>query len=226
MMERNVEIEKLAYDTPTLHLRIAEFEWAEIKSTDWVSVVPKMWHYHKETEIVLILQGDVDFFIDEEIVTLTSGDAVLIGSGQIHSSRRNLRDMRSQIVCHFDLQHHLDGLATPYFPHFYGTQAPLSRFNRVLRTNKPLNDEIFQSVLNIRHELASQERGFDLAASLQLKHILLLLVRNDPSGAGLVHRSPAMLELRPVIEYVNQHLGNKISVRDMSELCNMSYHYF
>jgi AraC-like DNA-binding protein len=227
MLRPFVRLEQLRFDDPLLHrVRIAEHFWGATSELAIPKGKPERWHYNQEAEIVLISQGYVDFFIDDDQFSLSPGDVVLIGPGQLHASRRRYHSERCQIVLHFDLRYCLDMFAAGYFSYFHGAAAPLSRFNSVIRSNPALNDRIFQAVMTIRREMEERKAGYDISVILQLKTILLELLRHDPESDRLLRTSALLAEIRPVIDYVNQHRNEKISLKKMSELSNMSYHYF
>lgn len=218
-MEALINNEKVQYMSPALRMRVWKMKEMHINVSGW--------NYHDETEIVLILQGRVNFHIDNRVYRLGPGDAVLVGTSQLHAMRvSDENKLVEKIVLQFDLKHHFDPLLYPYVPYFQHIFEPLAAVNDYIRGNRMLNDDIFDAVLNIYNENEQQRIGCEISISLHLKRILLTLLRHELVDLSTPLSGETMMLFQPVLEYVAKHLSEPINLKQMSDLAGMSYYHF
>jgi len=208
--------EKVAYENPLLSLRV----FRPIRSLDGYT----NWHYHKQVELLLILEGELDVYVDEESFHLTSGDLVLIGASELHSDRsHNLLDY---IVLQFDLEPFFDQSTIPYMRYFSETQTPLSKANYIFQENNTAKQQAVSYIHQLLHETTHKETGYELAVSVLVKQILLLLLRNDSRKVLIEQDNFERIRLKPVLDYIENHLTDHIQVEEVCKIANMSYYYF
>ncbi|MGG1638316.1 helix-turn-helix domain-containing protein [Paenibacillus sp. MCAF9] len=208
--------EKVAYENPLLSLRV----FRPIRSLDGYT----NWHYHKQVELLLILEGELDVYVDEESFHLTSGDIVLIGASELHSDRsHNLLDY---IVLQFDLEPFFDQSTIPYMRYFSETQTPLSKANYIFQENNTAKQQAVSYIHQLLHETTHKETGYELAVSVLVKQILLLLLRNDSRKVLIEQDNFERIRLKPVLDYIENHLTDRIQVEEVCKIANMSYYYF
>ncbi|OME77933.1 AraC family transcriptional regulator [Paenibacillus sp. FSL A5-0031] len=208
--------EKVAYENPLLSLRV----FRPIRSLDGYT----NWHYHKQVELLLILEGELDVYVDEESFHLTSGDIVLIGASELHSDRsHNLLDY---IVLQFDLEPFFDQSTIPYMRYFSETQTPLSKANYIFQENNTAKQQAVSYIHQLLHETTHKENGYELAVSVLVKQILLLLLRNDSRKVLIEQDNFERIRLKPVLDYIENHLTDRIQVEEVCKIANMSYYYF
>lgn len=65
-----------------------------------------------------------------------------------------------------------------------------------------------------------------MAISSTIKRLLLLLLRSDSRNVLNYTEETELNRLRPVLDYINAHLNDKLCVEDACHLLNLSYHYF
>lgn len=215
--------EQIEYLDPLLRLKIWENHFYP------APVNANTWHYHKEIEIGLFTGGPVNVFVDDKIYPLESGGVVIVGSSQLHTVRELTQDSKliTKMICQFDLQHYLDQFTSPYAPYFTNPVVPFSFINEVMRTKPQLNEYVAKTIKDIYEEFQKKEIGFEIAISLHLKSILLLLLRHSNEENQLSEDMwIALTTLRPVLEYVDQHFRVKIKLEDVCTIANMSYYYF
>ena len=60
-----------------------------------------------------------------------------------------------------------------------------------------------------------------------IKKLLLMLIRNDSAAAcSRITKTSTVPACDGVLDYVEEHLTDRIQVEDVSKLANMSYYYF
>ncbi|MDQ6419539.1 AraC family transcriptional regulator [Paenibacillus sp. LHD-117] len=213
--------ELVDYQSPLLRMKIWElgYDGTTLPANRFA---PRYdWHYHNEAELVLILSGQKDFCIGSKTYELNAGDVAIVGPSELHSAAMFRKTFR-QIVCQFDLELYLDFFAAPYIYFFTGMSEPLSRFNQKLREDPDLNGRIADALLRIHEENKAREPGYELAVSMHMKQIMLLLLRCSDISLGNGHE---LEMLRPILNYVEQNYRGDIDLGTAARQANMSYSY-
>ncbi len=222
-MERDIRVELVQYQSPLLRMKI--WEIAHLAAGPVHSTAPvKQWHYHPEAEIVLFLEGSNQYFIDRTSFTLSPGEVMLVGPSQLHAGRNRTEGKIRYIVCQFDLRQYLDSFAAPYFYFFANPESPLSRLNEQIRADRSLNDSLAAAVTSIYEESQQRRVGYELAVSMHMKHIMVSLLRAC-LGNGEEARYRAIESLRPLLDYIEVHVSDKMDLKAASGVLNMNYHY-
>nr|WP_246627979.1 AraC family transcriptional regulator [Paenibacillus oenotherae] len=183
------------------------------------------WHYHRELELLLVEEGILDVYIDDDYMRLHTGDIAMIGVKQLHRDR-SLGGTLNYIVLQFDLEQFFDHSTMPYMRFFSETKNPLSRANYIFRENETAREEAADCIRSILHEVTSKQIGYEMAVNMIIKRFLLLLLRNDPGRVLAESEDFDRLRLRDVLDFVEDHLSERIQVEEVCKLANMSYYYF
>lgn len=208
--------EKVPYDSPLLSVRV--FQTLR-DDTGYIN-----WHYHKQLELLVVLEGELEVNLEEKSFFLKPGDVMIIGEYELHRDRCSQKI--NYIVLQFDLDHFFDHGSIPYMRHFSETHTPLSEANYIFQEQPDINREVADCVKQILKERTDKETGYELAISILIKQILLLLLRNDTRNALSQGDSFDKLRLKPVLDFVEAHLNDRIQVDEVCRIANMSYYYF
>lgn len=208
--------EKVAYENPLLSLRIFQ----TMRDLDGFT----NWHFHKQLELLLILEGDLDVYIDEECYHLTSGDVMIIGAHELHRDRSH--SLLDYIVLQFDLEPFFDQSTIPYMRFFSETQLPLSKANYIFQENRAVKEQTASYIQQMLNEADRKETGYELAVSVLIKQILLILLRHDSRKVLIEQDNFDRIRLKPVLDYIENHLTDRIQVDEVCKIANMSYYYF
>jgi len=209
--------EKVAYENPLLSLKIY--------STTRVHDAYIDWHYHREVEVLLVNEGGLDVDVQEERFRLEAGDIALIGSSQLHRDR-SFGVPLNYIVLQFDLEQFFDSSTIPFMRYFAETQNPLSSANYIFQDNPLLKREAAACIRSILREATDKRIGYELAVSMLIKQLLLIIIRNDSKEVLSGQDDFDRMRLRPVLTFVENHLTDRIQVEEVCKLANMSYYYF
>ena len=209
--------EKIHYENPLLSLKI----WQAKRRNPGTH----FWHYHPECELLLVQSGKLDIDIDGETYEMAEGDVVILGSMQLHSDR-NVEVPTEYIVLQFDLQAFFDQSTIPYLQYFNETKVPLSAMNYIFRDHPGARSEAAACIRLLLDEALRKDIGYELAAGMLIKKLLLILIRNDSKGLLAGQNRVERIRLQPVLDYVESGISGRIAVEDASRLANMSYYYF
>ncbi|CAH1206322.1 HTH-type transcriptional activator RhaS [Paenibacillus plantiphilus] len=209
--------EKVVYENPLLSIRVFQ---AQRDHDFFIN-----WHYHRELELLLVNEGILDVYIDDDYMRLHAGDIAMIGVKQLHRDR-SLGGALNYIVLQFDLEQFFDHSTMPYMRFFSETKNPLSRANYIFRENDTARLEAAECIRSVLKEVTAKQIGYEMAVSMLIKQFLLLLLRNDPNKVLAESEDFDRVRLRSVLDFVEDHLSERIQVEEVCKLANMSYYYF
>lgn len=209
--------ETIEYENPLLSLKIWQMTR---RDPGYVT-----WHYHPECELMLVQQGSFSVDLSDETFELHEGDVIILGNSQLHRDR-NSNGLLEYIVLQFDLNTYFDQSTIPYLQYFNETKVPLSAMNYIFRENSVARNEMAECIRQIHQEAQRKESGYELAVNMLIKKLLLILIRNDTRGLLADQDRVERIRLKPVLDYVETHIDDRISVDDACRLANMSYYYF
>lgn len=220
----NIFEEPIHYQNPLLHIKVWEFT-ADCAPSDkppanWT------WHYHKEVEFLFIRSGIHGMHTLNHSYVLNPGDVMVIGASQLHWGNKLSEDDLVYIVLHVDLQPYFDPPMMMYYPHFSEVRNPLESLNDMFRKDDALREEVAGYIVRVHEEIMERKKGYEIAASIYIRHILLAMLRGDKEELLQANDAEGAIVLRPILEHVERHLHEKIDMEEVSRLANMSYHYF
>ncbi|WP_072335659.1 MULTISPECIES: AraC family transcriptional regulator [unclassified Paenibacillus] len=232
-------IEDVVYQNPLLFLKIWEIrsdpasgpaaasERQEAPAGPDLEAEPWLWHFHKEVEFLVIKDGRLGVQTKHDYTVLGPGDVIVLGSSQLHRTHRlSPNEPLSYIVFQVDLTQHFDQSTLPYLSSFSEHTQPLSKLNYIFAEQPLVRQAAGSLVLTIYREAQELARGYELAVSAAIRQLLLTLLRADTRGVLGGALDADLVRLRPALDYVDQHLSEKITVEDVCGLLHLSYHYF
>lgn len=178
-------------------------------------------HWHKEVEIIRILGGKLHLYLDEQELTAEKGDLLTIGGGVIHGGDPE-NCVYECIV--------FDPMALS--PSIETCRSALKPF---ARSNAFLKSCTIDADANLK---ASVDRLFECASNINGRELELLGCIFNFIGAQAKNISSAQLQrlsertwqkseqLKPALEYIEQHYGQHISLDTLAKLTGFSPKYF
>jgi len=221
--ETDAHNELVDYQNHLLRLKI----W-QIQSLD--TAVPDFkinrWHYHKEVEFLLLIEGGLAIQTKHDMRLLQGGDVHLFGSSQLHRTWKELPMPLSYIVLQFDLTQYFDESTMPYLPYFSEARTPLGQLNYIFREQPEVQRQAYNLIMDIYAETQHKPKGYELAISSSVRRLLLLLLRNDTRDMLLGADNAELARLQPALDFVEARLAEKIAIEQACAVLNLSYHYF
>lgn len=174
-------------------------------------------HWHNSLEILYLDAGSMEVSLEDQYFLLNVGDFVIINSRQIHATdcSEHSRVCVLQIPYPFLKQHMPD----------YDSMRFISG-----RCGQPKTDQAFYSCLTgLQACCNSRENGFQLHFKALLFELLYLCVTHYQQPAGQEVRRMTDVErarLIKVMDYVNAHYNEPISLRDAASMVALNPEYF
>lgn len=178
-------------------------------------------HWHKETEIIRIDSGRMIFYLDDDELVAEAGDLLTVGGGVIHGGEPE--DCVYECIV-FDPE-----ALTP------GIESCRSALRPLMRNNIFLKKDSIDAEPGFR---AAVDRLFVLAADFSSRSIEMLGAIFDFLHCQLNSLDSAQLrtvsertwqkaeQLKPALEYIEQHYGQHISLDTLARLTGFSPKYF
>lgn len=179
-------------------------------------------HWHKETEVIRVLSGRLRIYVDDSELLVQKGDLLTIGGGVIHGGDPE-NCVYECIV--YDPQALLPGIESC-------KQAiqPMIRHNIYLKNRSIEPDfEFCTSVKNLFSIAATGFKGRELEMLSTIFNFLNGQYRNIDRAQlhSVSERTWQKAEqLKPALEYIEQHFGQHISLETLARLTGFSPKYF
>lgn len=181
-------------------------------------------HWHDGPELSVVVEGSMEYLVNDKCYLMKQGDCVFVNSGAMHSGRSSDGGNCVYLVVSF-LMSALDSDASGYFAekYFGGIMESESLASMFFPAESESCGAI--SALCRRIEDARREKadGWELEARGFLFELWGLLRREAQrtSGAG-EERSASVARIKKAICYMNDNYGQKLTLEEIAESCNLS----
>ncbi|OPJ63542.1 AraC family transcriptional regulator [Clostridium oryzae] len=190
------------------------------------------YHWHYYIELLFFIKGKASVSVAGTCYEVTEGDFVIINSREIHSVRTYEGIETRHIVIKFDV----DVLYTnmnAVFEAKYIMPFTMSQYKvqNVFRKSELANTELNNIILDINREYLEKRYGFELAVRAKIVTLFLWIIRNwENKGikfeVGDISKEIGIEKLQVLLDYLDSHYAENISVKKMAQMCSVSYCYF
>lgn len=185
-------------------------------------------HWHDEAEFTLITEGNATYQIQLETYEVTAGDFIFIPPGVLHS-------ITWTPGCTFHSETYV------FHMHFLGlgtADVCAVRYLTPLSTQKliptfcfphphPLYENLSTLFGEISVTYATAAPGYELLLKADfLKLIALIIPHCEEAAAQPQLLAEHTAKLKTVLEYIEQHYTEQISIAELAELCYFSEYHF
>lgn len=194
---------------------------------EYFSLLPL--HWHEEVEFTLIQQGTALYHINLETYEVHKGDLIIIPPFILHDiHQQGAFSMTSDtFVFNLDMLNHKspDACSIKYLsPIFDGHYT----FFYIISSK----ENYYPKFLTLFQELATsygmQKEGFELEIKAYLFQLISLLFSEKliqkNNKITLNHSHSEKLKL--VLDYIQQHISNSITIQELADICHFSEYYF
>jgi AraC-like DNA-binding protein len=159
-------------------------------------------------------------------LTLLPDEVMVVGSSQLHRGYSHPDHDVRYIVLHVDFEPYFDPATMHYSSSFIEVLHPLDALNGMFRRSPAASREAADAIRRIHDEVMQRRHGYEIAVSMLIKSLMLTLIRHDKEGILSSYDKLDAQVLRPVIARVDEQLGERISMTEVSRIAGMSYVYF
>lgn len=170
-------------------------------------------HIHEETEVICVLEGELDVVVGCNRLTLYSGDICIIIPGQVH----NLIAEKYNKVCIMKLYNHMD-------------LSGLRLESNIVTKSDSAYGAIKDFIDTIIREDFHRERGYKSAVNIAAWQIQLFVFRDIPHieiSRNEIKKINKKIQLvSDVNTYLEQDFPKNVSLENVAGYCGYTKYYF
>lgn len=167
-------------------------------------------HWHEHIELIYLLSGECEFFINGGERSARAGDLLIVNSAEVHS---------------FEIKDGISYYSMLLFPRFFDdTELCGIRFQSLVSGD----GEIGRIFDDIHSEYSSNEPMSDMMLKSHTYKLVALLGRKYPASDDRprANDSARLQRLNEVLEYISKNYGGGITTRDLAAMCYLSEAHF
>lgn len=181
-------------------------------------------HLHENYEIYLLIDGEIDYFVEHTCYRLTPGSLILFDDKTIHKCSNALGTAYERATVHFN-PHIAKGLGTEKTDLLACFRTIAQRENIVQLTAQEVAEylSLADRILQLRFDRRS---GTDVLQRACLMELLVLVNRRFSTRKSTARAvQPAKVtgsRLRPLLDYIDNHLTENLSLDALAQGLSMS----
>ena len=188
------------------------------------------YHWHREIELIFILQGELSLTVNEEKFIGTAGDIFWIAQESLHGMSTGDGTTRYHALV-FPMEFLNFELFDYVQSHYLN---PLCRKEKRFPTQIPRTGahygQAWRELMVIAELDEERAPGYQLAVKASLFKFVSLLVQDGllqaDGGAGKDPSEERMENLKAILTYIRQHYSENLSLSDISRAFHLSPKYF
>ena len=181
--------------------------------------VTAQYHYHEFCKLLILVSGSGGYSVDGRHYHLQPGDIVLVGSRCVHRPEFAPDSPYERIIVYISPEF-LEKASTPdwdLLACFSGAHGHVLRSPRAQR--------LLTLALALEQDLADTEDGRILLSTGTLLRLLVKIGRELSQGATLSPSQPTDRRVAGILEYIDRHAAEELSIDSLAEVCFLSkYH--
>ena len=179
-------------------------------------------HIHSEIELISILSGSMTIKTESETYKASKGEVLFINSNIPHSTVDVDSDFSGRLV-QFRMPSVTNGNLGYLFQYFNNWETPAYMFSK--SDDSKLIAECINKILT---EKNTNDIAGEYYITSNMYMILSLLYKKNLFGdtEKLLNNKKEIERLLPVLEYIDSHYHESISIDDLSSILNLNEYYF
>lgn len=186
-------------------------------------------HWHSEIEILYIIDGCAIQQVNEHFFTAETGDIIVIGRNQLHSTYSYQGSKCEILVIMFDTSNMLDRFVLQYHDGSIEIFENAVLIKNPLKSNDEKGKQLLDSIFEIHEELNNKKNGYQPIVKSLLYRIAGSIVRN-----GLYHIDRGHMKnlqyIKPILEntfkLIDEYYFEDISLKMAAKASNISIPHF
>ena len=170
-------------------------------------------HWHRSVEVFAVMEGSLDFYLNEEKHYLSSGTFLLINANEIHSV--HAREKNVTVVLQIPLK-----VFTPYF-----TGEQFIRFSHERHAEDAL---VLDLIRRMYQTYEKKESGYDMKVMslyYQVLYYMVTIYRELDVSEDLIKRSRKLERLSKITSYIKENYTEELSLETLAGIFGYSPAY-
>ena len=176
-------------------------------------------HYHREIELIAIIEGSANFYINSKCYEISKGDILIIPPYALHRGHAPKNTLISYDCICFDLQLLCDE-SLKNEPALQGMSAIL-----LTADDHPFTKRLHEYITSASLACDKKETGWELEAIGNMSLLFGALKKNQFISEGMTNNRETAFGER-VMTYLQENLSSPISSRDAADKLYMNHSYF
>ena len=180
------------------------------------------YHWHTEYEFIRVLKGALTMTLNEKSFEAVAGELIFIHGGILHAGVPS-DCIYECLVFDLDLFRRLPPCA-PYI------QRVMDRSALVYHHFTAAHKETLRIAQRLFASMSDRHPGYEMAVISQVyqffAHVFSAHLYLDAQPRTSARDVRKTMQLRKVIDYINQNMGNQVTLHQMAEAASMSPKYF
>ena len=179
-------------------------------------------HFHPETEMTLIEEGEMYYQANDKVFLLRAGDGIFVNSNVMHAGWLTGNSDCKYYPMNFSTVlvsgHENSRIEQVYVePILRDNLIPYAAFFAKNEADRPFLDRVRKC-----HELlAAREEGYELLVKASLCHLWYMLY-NRAKGAEPPCPDRGVTAVKEAIAYMEGHFAERLTLEQLAEVCNFS----
>ncbi|WP_113675567.1 AraC family transcriptional regulator [Vallitalea guaymasensis] len=202
------------------HIVDKDFPFLLFSHEDNITFPP---HWHDEIELIYMLDGECEVWLNNTLYKLNKGNLLIIGSREIHHFSNNKKSRK--IFIQFNLS---------LVSNIYNDLNKLKFINPVFESDKISDEhykmELERQILDLKQEFIQKKPAYKLNLMAGLYRIIAVLLRFTPieyySKGEKTKQNQRINLLSRIYKYVEYHYNENISLDQIAKVANFSTYHF
>lgn len=182
-------------------------------------------HYHDFNKIIILISGNINYSIEGKNYILKPYDIILVNAGEIH---------RPSVLDNTEYERIIIYVSTQFLNSYQGKDYDLSycfrrakeEHSNVLRIPSIDKSKLYQVCLELEHSFSDQAFAKELYQKILFLEFMIQLNRTAISNRiNYLDSANANSKLIQIIEYINEHLVEEITIDSLAEQFYLSRYY-
>ena len=179
-------------------------------------------HWHPECEIIRILSGSFTLSLDGQSHECNPGDVIFVNDGQLHGGTPHnciyecfLFDMKYLLKNNHVLAHRINNFTS---------------HTDVIRSYLSEEDDGLHEVLSdLSTSMSNKDSGYEFSVLGALYSFIGIIIRRSlytHELVPLVGNTHSLQHLKDVLDHIEYHYNEDITLQDLADIANMNHKYF
>ncbi|ROR26355.1 AraC-like DNA-binding protein [Mobilisporobacter senegalensis] len=182
-------------------------------------------HYHDFNKIIIFISGNINYSIEGKNYSLKPYDVVLVNAGEIH---------RPSIIDNTDYERIIIYVSTQFLNKYkqedydlnYCFERAKKEHSNVLRIHSIDKSKLYQVCQELEHSFNDNEYANELYQKILFLEFMIQLNRTAISNhINYLDSVNGNTKLIPIIEYINEHLTEELSIDKLSSQFYLNRYY-
>jgi AraC-like DNA-binding protein len=182
-------------------------------------------HYHDFNKIIIFLSGNINYSIEGKNYLLKPYDIVLVNAGEIHRPSVLDSSTYERIIIYVSTQF-LNTYSEKDYNLNYCFERAKEEHSNVLRIPSIDKSKLYQVCLELEHSFTDHAFAQELYQKILFLEFMIQLNRTAISNhINYLDSVIGNAKLLPILEYINEHLSEEITIDTLSECFYLSRYY-